>query len=133
MKAGFPGEGVRQPFPKDDQLGGDVKESLKHRPLLVLFYMDGCSHCEANKPKWDELKKKYRNIRVVEIESANVPPEEGVNGFPTMKYKPLRGRERVLSGQQSSASDIARKLGLVNRNTRRRPRRLTRNTRRGSF
>ena len=111
----------------DNYEGGDVKQKLKRRPLLVLFYMNGCSHCEANKPMWDEMKRKHVHIPVVEIESANVPPEEHVSGFPTMKFKPAKGRERVLSGQQESAAIIAKKLGLDRRaGTRRRPRRLSR-------
>ena len=110
---------------------GDVKESLNSRPVLVLFYMEGCSHCEANKPKWDEFKKKFKKIPVVEIESANVPPEENVTGFPTMKYKPRRGRERVISGEQSSAAEIGRKLGVTHRLTRHRSRRAFHTTRRG--
>lgn len=113
--------------PKDANLFGG---NLKRRPLLVLFYMDGCSHCVANKPMWDEVKRKYPHIPVEEVESANVPYDEHVNGFPTMKYKPMRGRERVLSGQQSSASEIARKLGLIRRDTRRSSRRRSRHTRR---
>ena len=127
----FDPQGLRVPRGDVDLgYGGGVKESLKQRPLLVLFYMDGCSHCEANKPKWDEMKRKHSNIRAIEVESADVPHDENVSGFPTMKYKPARGRERVLSGQQSSASEIARKLGLVGRNTRRSSRRLSRHTRR---
>ena len=110
--------------------GGDVKQKLKRRPLLVLFYMNGCMHCEANKPKWDEMKRKHPNIPVLEIESADVPPEETVNGFPTMKFKTKRGRDRVLSGQQPSASEIERKLGLGRSLTRRRSGRRVHNTRR---
>jgi len=105
---------------------GGVEKRLKRRPLLVLFYMDGCMHCEANKPKWDEFKRKHSNIAVEEIESADVPSSERVNGFPTMKFKPRKGRERVISGQQESASEIERKFGLVNSLTRRRSRRRSR-------
>lgn len=108
-----------------DEGGGD-KQKLKQRPLLVLFYMNGCSHCEANKPMWDELKKKHIHIPSEEIESASVPYEEHVSGFPTMKFKPKRGRERVVSGQQSSTSELERKLGLLRSLTRRRSRRTSR-------
>ena len=118
--------GVENDNPNPYQ-GGDVKQKLKRRPLLVLFYMNGCSHCEANKPKWDEMKRKHGRIPAVEIESADVPPEERVSGFPTMKFKPAKGRERVLSGQQESAAIIAKKLGLDRRaSTRRRSSRLSR-------
>lgn len=113
--------------PNDDAFGGS---NLKRRPLLVLFYMNGCSHCVANKPMWDELKRKYPRIPVEEVESSSVPFNEYVTGFPTMKYKPAKGRERVVTGQQSSAGELARKLGLVGRNTRRSSRRLSRHTRR---
>jgi len=116
--------------PGRDNYAGGVEKRFKRRPLLVLFYMEGCSHCEANKPKWDEFKRKHSKIPVEEIESANVPPEENVSGFPTMKFKPKRGRERVISGQQESAGEIERKLGLLRSLTRRRPRRLTRGSRR---
>lgn len=105
---------------------GGVKGSLARRPLLVLFFMTGCSHCEANQPKWEEFKRKYSHIPSIEVESSNVPPSENVSGFPTMKYKPRKGRERVLVGQQSSSSEIARKLGLLNRLTRRSSRRRSR-------
>lgn len=115
---------------KDNEIspvpGGGIEKNLKRRPLLVLFYMNGCSHCEANKPKWDEMKKKHIHIPVEEIESANVPQSERVSGFPTMKFKPRHGRERVLTGQQESASEIERKLGLTRGLTRRRSRRLSR-------
>jgi len=75
---------------------------------------------------WDEFKKKHIHIPVEEIESANVPRSERVTGFPTMKFKPKHGRERVLTGQQESAGEIERKLGLLRRDTRRRSRRLSR-------
>jgi hypothetical protein len=120
------GDLAARPGLDDYGTGGDVKQKLKRRPLLVLFYMDGCMHCEANKPKWDEFTKKHPNIPVEEIESANVPSSERVNGFPTMKFKPRRGRERVISGQQQSASEIERKFGLINSLTRRRSRRRSR-------
>lgn len=122
--------GIPTEIPTEVPTGGDVKQKLARRPLLVLFYMNGCSHCEANKPKWDEMKRKYKNIHVMEIESADVPSEENVSGFPTMKFKPLKGRERVVSGQQESAAIMAKKLGLKNLQrgvaTRRGARRLSR-------
>ena len=121
----FATELPRRGIVNDDVLGG---ANLKRRPLLVLFYMDGCSHCIANKPMWDEMKKKYRHIPVEEVESANVPADENVTGFPTMKYKPAKGRERTVSGQQASSAELARKLGLVSRLTRHRSRRRSRHT-----
>ena len=105
--------------------GGNVEEKLKRRPLLVFFFMNGCSHCEVTKPHWDKLKKKHGKM-MMEIESSDVPSTEGVNGFPTLKYKPQRGDDRVISGEQHSPGEIERKLGLRRGLTRRRSRRPSR-------
>jgi len=87
--------------------GGDKKEAarklLKKQPLLVLFFMDGCSHCEANKPAWEEAKKKA-NVPTAEIE-ASATPEEEATGFPTMKYG-----KKAISGQKESGDEILDEL-----------------------
>ena len=87
--------------------GGDKKEDakklLKKQPLLVLFFMDGCSHCEANKPAWEEAKKKA-NVPTAEIE-ASATPEEEATGFPTMKYG-----NKTISGQKESGDEILDEL-----------------------
>ena len=87
--------------------GGDKKEDakklLKKQPLLVLFFMDGCSHCEANKPAWEEAKRKA-NVPTAEIE-ASATPEEEATGFPTMKYG-----NKTISGQKESGDEILNEL-----------------------
>ena len=87
--------------------GGDKKEEakklLKKQPRLVLFFMDGCSHCEANKPAWEEAKKKA-NVPTAEIEASATPDEEA-NGFPTMKYG-----SKTISGQKESGDEILDEL-----------------------
>ena len=87
--------------------GGDKKEDakklLKKQPLLVLFFMDGCSHCEANKPAWEEAKRKA-NVPTAEIE-ASATPEEEATGFPTMKYG-----NKTISGQKESGDEILDEL-----------------------
>jgi hypothetical protein len=87
--------------------GGDKKEAakklLKKQPLLVLFFMDGCSHCEANKPAWEEAKRKA-NVPTAEIE-ASATPEEEATGFPTMKYG-----NKTISGQKESGDEILNEL-----------------------
>jgi hypothetical protein len=89
--------------------GGDKKEAarklLKKQHLLVLFFMDGCSHCEANKPAWEEAKKKA-GVRTAEIE-ASATPEEEASGFPTMKYG-----NKTISGQKESGDEILNELGV---------------------
>jgi thiol-disulfide isomerase/thioredoxin len=105
-----------------------VAGGLKHRPLLVFFYMEGCSHCEVTRPHWNEMKKKYPSIRAIEVESANVSSDEHVNGFPTIKFKPAKGKERVTSGEKHSSAEIIRDLGLNRRVTRHSSRRRSRHT-----
>ena len=87
--------------------GGDKKEEakklLKKQPLLVLFFMDGCSHCEANKPAWEEAKKKA-GVRTAEIEASATPDGEA-SGFPTMKYG-----SNTISGQKESGDEILNEL-----------------------
>ena len=89
--------------------GGDKKEAakklLKKQPLLVLFFMDGCSHCEANKPAWEEAKKNSK-VPTAEIEASATPDGEA-NGFPTMKY-----RSKTISGQKESSDEILNELGV---------------------
>lgn len=91
--------------------GGDKKEAakklLKKQPLLVLFFMDGCPHCEANRPAWEEAKKNSK-VPTAEIE-ASATPEEEATGFPTMKYKSSKGTKEI-SGQKSSGDEILNEL-----------------------
>lgn len=90
----------------------DAKKALEKRPVLVLFFMEGCPHCEANKPAWDELKKEHPEEEFVEIEADATPDDEGVSGFPTMKHKKADGSEKVTSGEKHSAKEIETELGV---------------------
>ena len=94
--------------------GGDKKKEaeklLKTRPILVLFFMDGCGHCEANKPAWEQAKKKA-GMKAVEIESSAVPDSEGVSGFPTMMLKDSSGTKEI-SGEKQSGDQILSELGV---------------------
>ena len=105
--------------------GGDKKEEakklLKQRPLLVLFFMDGCPHCEANKPAWDEVKKKA-DVPTAEIE-ASATPEDEATGFPTMKYKGEKGVKEI-SGQKESGDEILDELEVPKKSEGGRRRRL---------
>ena len=105
--------------------GGDKKEEakklLKQRPLLVLFFMDGCPHCEENKVAWDEAKKKA-DVPTAEIE-ASATPEEEATGFPTMKYKSEKGTKEI-SGQKESGEEILDELEVPKKSTGGRRRRL---------
>ena len=95
--------------------GGDKKKEaenvLKKRPLLVLFFMDGCSHCMANKPAWEDAKGKA-GVPTVEIEASAVPDSEGVSGFPTMKMIDSNGKKKEISGQKESGDEILKELDV---------------------
>jgi hypothetical protein len=108
----------------------DAEKALEKRPVLVLFYMIGCPHCEANKPAWDELKKERPDDEFVEVEADATPENEGVSGFPTMKYKKEDGSEKVTSGKKSSAKEIADELELEGKKGSSRRRALRRTNRR---
>jgi thiol-disulfide isomerase/thioredoxin len=89
----------------------DAKKALAQRPVLVLFYMIGCPHCEANKPAWEEAKKKVSDdVKIVEVDAEATPDDEGVSGFPTMKYKKGEDEEEEISGQKSSGEEILKEL-----------------------
>ena len=72
---------------------------LKKNHGIVLFYMNGCGHCEVMKPAWNkviaELKDKHKNeIILGAIESGNMELfkkhgiHPAVSGFPTILYFP---------------------------------------------
>jgi len=70
---------------------------LKKKHGIVLFYMDGCGHCETMKPAWNklinELKDKHKNeiiLGAVERNNMDIFKKHGINppvsGFPTILY-----------------------------------------------
>lgn len=114
-------------------VGGDKKkaaaEALKQKPILVLFYMIGCSHCESNKPAWEDAKTKVpAGTKIVEIENSAVPDDAGVEGFPTMRLVDKSGKVRKTSGEKKSGDELLKDLklggGRRRRTNRRRNRKL---------
>lgn len=70
---------------------------LQNKHGVVLFYMDGCGHCENMKPDWnkliEELKDKHKDeIILGAIESSNMHIfkksgiSPSISGFPTILY-----------------------------------------------
>jgi thiol-disulfide isomerase/thioredoxin len=109
----------------------EARRSLQKRPVLVLFFMNGCPHCIRNEPAFRAAAKKVKGkMKIVRVESKDVPPEEGVSSFPTMKYRPANGPDRVLPGSQKTGRDILMKLGLKGEQSTRRRKADTRKTRR---
>lgn len=73
--------------------------------MITRYYMNGCPACEMSKKPWDEFKQKS-NIKVVEIESANLPPSANVKAFPTYVVR-KRGKEtKRHQGAIMSAGEI---------------------------
>jgi thioredoxin-related protein len=116
-----------------------ARKKLEQKPVMVLFFMTGCPHCERNKPAWDEAKEKMQGkIRVEEIEANETPEETGVSSFPTMVLYKKKGKPKMIAGAQTSGGAILKGLGLSTksglnprgRSTRRRNRKLRHRTRR---
>ena len=90
----------------------DAEKALGERPSLVLFFMDGCPHCEANEEAWKEAKKKVGGLHTTEIEASAVPESSGVTGFPTMQYTDEQGNVRTTQGAKQSGDEIVKELNV---------------------
>jgi len=100
-----------------------AKKALQQRPVLVLFYMIGCPHCEANEKAWGEAKANAPpGTKIVEVDADATPDDEGVNGFPTMKLKKSDGSETKTSGKKESGDEILKELGAKTGGSKRRRR-----------
>ncbi len=109
----------------------DAKKALGTRPVLVLFYMIGCPHCEATKPAWDKAKKEVpEDTEVLEIDADATPDDEGVSGFPTMRYVDRTGKAKTISGEKTDKQEILNELGVSKKGGSRRRRSLRRTYRR---
>ena len=53
-----------------------VKKILKDkRPILMLYHMTLCPHCQVLKPTWEKVKRKLKSgngLQVVEVEYSNM-------------------------------------------------------------
>jgi len=91
----------------------EAEKVLKQKPLLVLFFMHGCPHCQANEKAWKEAKKKVGGkVTVAEMDENATPASSGVASFPTMKYITEGGEERMISGQRQSGQEILSELDV---------------------
>jgi thiol-disulfide isomerase/thioredoxin len=111
-----------------------AKKALRQRPVLVLFYMIGCPHCEKNKPAWEDAKAKApKDVKIVEVDMEATPEDEGVEGFPTMKYKPAVGTPTKASGEKQSGEEILKELGVPSKTGGSKRRRRTHRSRHRKF
>ena len=109
----------------------DAKKALGRRPVLVFFYMIGCPHCEATKPAWDKAKREVPSeTEILEIDAEATPEDEGVSGFPTMRYVDRSGKKKEISGEKTDGQEILNELEVSKKGGSRRRRSLRRTHRR---
>ncbi len=95
-----------------------INKNIKGKtPVIVLYYMNGCGHCEMLRPTWNECANKLcemPNIIVAEVESANlkdVATGTYIEGFPTIvayKGKEIKhfGGQRTYEGIMDFANEL---------------------------
>jgi thiol-disulfide isomerase/thioredoxin len=107
----------------------DVKKLLtSSKPVAIFFYLDGCPHCETMDPVWSELEKDTPGVEFVKVESASVPAELGISGFP--KFVKISGGREVSSvNGEVSKEELKTKLLGSKGGRRRRALRLKRTRR----
>lgn len=117
--------------------GEELKKLLKSQtPVAVFYFMETCPHCIPMHTPWDELSREKSDTKFVKIESADIPSEMGISGFPHFEVVG-NGPKKQADGQMSK-EDLKSKLfgsklgGRLLRRTGRKTRRLRarRNTRR---
>lgn len=73
----------------------EFNKLMKKQPVVVLFYMDGCFHCDAMKPAWNEMENRMirREMRcpmaLAKVNSdylSQVDTPRSVYGFPTIMH-----------------------------------------------
>ncbi|WNY25185.1 thioredoxin family protein [Methanolapillus millepedarum] len=78
------------------------------KPVISMFYMMNCTHCQRMKPVFEELADKYKNkvtfVRVEAMENIDVTKKYGIKAAPTFKYfkegKLLNEADQALSADE---------------------------------
>ena len=111
----------------------EAKQMLAKKPILVMFFMDGCPHCESTMPHWDKMAGAHPGIEAVKIEASATPDDSGVSGFPTMEYHTSTGEVKRVEGEKASPAEIESALALSRKGGRRRRTLRLRNRRSRKF
>jgi hypothetical protein len=82
---------------KADELNKLLKSQT---PVAVFYYMETCPHCIPMHSPWDELSREKPDTKFVKIESADIPSEMGISGFPHFEVLNV-GSKKVADGQMS--------------------------------
>lgn len=113
-----------------------VTTFLKEKPTVVFFYMNGCPHCESTMGPWKQLCAKRSDYKFAQVESANVPDNMSIQGFPHFVAVHGDGSKNTADGSKESAEDIEEGLKLRAKSggaRRRRARRFTRRIRKRTY
>lgn len=87
-------------------------------PVMVIYYMIGCPHCQAMESTWEELAKKTEGkAKVVKIEAEKT---KKVGGFPTTKIAKKGKIVKIIEGGGQSVDELEKTLLGVNGGLRRR-------------
>lgn len=110
---------------------GELQNILDSKePVVIFFYMESCGHCKAMQKPWKELEEEEPGTKFVKIESAEIPPEMGINGFPHFEKREGKKVKKVVKGEMSK-DELKQKLFSAGGKRRTRRRRAGRLTRRG--
>lgn len=112
----------------------ELKKLMKSQiPVAVFYYMETCPHCIPMHKPWDEISRDKPDTKFVKIESADVPSEMGISGFP--HFESMNSGITKKADGQMSKEDLKAKLfgklgGRLLRRRKTRRLRARRNTRR---
>lgn len=94
-------------------------EMTAGKTVFVKFFAPWCGHCKKMKPAWDSLMAEYEShetILVADVDCINAGKDlcsqNGVKGFPTVKWGSAGALEDYKGGRDSSAlKKFASELG----------------------
>ena len=90
----------------------ELKKLLKSQtPVAVFYYMETCPHCIPMHAPWDELSREKPETKFVKIESADIPSEMGISGFPHFEY--VNGSKKSVDGEMSKEELKAKLFGKL--------------------
>jgi thiol-disulfide isomerase/thioredoxin len=89
------------------------KLMMAQQSSAIMFYMNGCGHCERMKPIWSQIAREKPDLKFYKVESSVFPME---GGYPQYKFI------NFASGEMSKPELLSKLVGQ--RAGRRRTRRL---------
>ena len=95
---------------KELKTEADVKKALaSKKPVAIFFYMTTCPHCQVMHKPWDDLASESSGTEFVKAESAVVPSDLGITGYPHFVLAKGGKQVRTADGEMSK-DDLKMKL-----------------------